>query len=279
MGEYSKCKICNEKVQLINEKYNLGKCTKCEFVFCLTTFTQEQFLIVYDELYNRENSHYQRHSKDEFEKILNKEPIKVGWNRSNLIKKNILNSKCKSVLEIGSGIGLVGSYIRSKESLIEYTGIELDKEAFEKSQLLQLNTIHGDFKEIEKIETLFDVIMMWEVIEHLQDLNSFLDLAYKKLNTNGKIILSTPNYNKIFNYPNRDKDQIFQDTPPVHLNFFTPESIKNVFEFHQFQDCIVKVKKLPYLQIDSFQFYINVIKAVFNRYFGTTLYFEATKKA
>ena len=53
-----------------------------------------------------------------------------------------------------------------------------------------------------KIDELFDVIMMWEVIEHLQDLNLFLELAYKKLTVNGKIILSTPNYNKIYNYPN-----------------------------------------------------------------------------
>lgn len=278
MGEFTKCKICSGEVQLINKKHNLGKCTQCKFIFCLTTFTQEQFIKVYDELYNRENSQYQRHSKDEFDKIINNEPIKVGWNRSRLIKKNILNSECKSVLEIGSGIGLVGAYIRSKDKNIKYLGMELDKEAFEKSQLLKLNTIHGDFKEIEKIDTLFDVVMMWEVIEHLQDLNSFLELAYKKLNVGGKIILSTPNYNKIYNYPKRKKDDIFQDTPPIHLNFFTPESIKNVFEFHQFKDCNVRVKKFPYLQITAFRFYINVVKAFFNGYYGTTLYFEATKK-
>ena len=277
MVQFNECKICKGEVKLINRKYNLGKCTKCKFIFCLTTFTQEEFIKVYDELYNRDSSQYQRHSKDEFDEIISDRPINVGWDRSRLIKKNILNSKCKSVLEIGSGIGLVGAYIRSKDSFIEYVGIELDKEAFEKSQLLKLNTIHGDFKEIDKIETLFDVIMMWEVIEHLQDLNSFLVLAYKKLNANGKIILSTPNYNKIYNYPKRDNDQIFQDEPPIHLNFFTPESIINVFEFYQFKECKVKVKRLPYLQINSFKFYINVLKAFFNRYFGTSLYFEATK--
>ena len=278
MGEYTKCKICGGEVQLINKKYHLGKCNACEFIFCLTTFTQEEFITVYDELYNRENSQYQRHSKDEFDRILDNKPIKVGWNRSRLIKKHLLNTKGLSVLEIGSGIGLVGAYIRSKEKTIRYTGVELDKEAFDKSRLLQLNTLHGDCKEIAKIDTLFDVIMMWEVLEHLQDLNSFLELAYKKLNVNGKIILSTPNYNKIYNYPKREKDQLFQDQPPIHLNFFTPESIKNVFEWHRFEECEVKVKKFPYLQVNNLQFYINIIKAFFNRYFGTTLYFVATKK-
>lgn len=278
MEEYNKCKICKGEIQLINQKYNLGKCQSCKFIFCLTQFSQNEFVRVYDELYNKENSPYQRHSKDEFEQIISAKKIKVGWNRSMLIKKNIFNSKGKSVLEIGSGIGLVGRYILSKDSTIVYTGIELDKDAFEKSKLLGLNTINGDFSEMENLNRSYDVIMMWEVIEHLQDLSTFLDLAFKKLNKDGKIILSTPNYNKIYNYPKREKDQIFQDHPPVHLNFFTPESISNVFEFHQFTDCKVKVKKLPYLQLDNFQFYWNVVKAYFNKYFGTSLYFEARKK-
>ncbi|HSC53547.1 MAG TPA: class I SAM-dependent methyltransferase [Phnomibacter sp.] len=278
MRSFTNCKICNGKVQLINEKYNLGKCADCGFIFSLTSFTQEEFVQVYDELYNRGGSQYKRHSKYEFEKLIKNEPVNVGWNRSRLIKDNILNSTCTSVLEIGSGVGLVGAYIRSKDQSIEYTGVELDKGAFEKSQLLQLNTIHGDFREIEKIDRQFDVIMLWEVIEHLQDLKAFMELAYKKLNVNGRIILSTPNYNKIYNYPKREKDQLFQNEPPVHLNFFTPENIKNVFEFHQFSDCHVKVKRMPYLQLKSFQFYINVVKAIFKQHHGTTLYVTATKK-
>ncbi|KAB1156559.1 class I SAM-dependent methyltransferase [Flavobacterium luteum] len=278
MKEYSCCKICEGEIKLINKKYNLVECVNCKLIFCKSIFSQHEFIDVYNELYNKENSHYERHSKDEFNKILNGHSIKVGFNRSRLIKKTVLNGKCKSVLEIGSGVGFIGTYIRNHNDAIKYTGVELDKEAFEKSKILNLNTINGDFSVIEKIESNFDVIMMWEVIEHLQDLKLFLELAYKKLNTNGKIILSTPNYNKIYNYPNREEDQIFQDLPPIHLNFFTPQNIKNIFEIHQFKNCIVNVKKLPYLQVSSFVFYINVLKSFFNKYQGTTIYFEATKK-
>ena len=278
MKEYSCCKICEGKIKLINKKHNLVECANCKLIFCKSIFSQQEFVTVYDELYNNENSHYERHSKDEFNKILNGRSIKVGFNRSRLIKKTVLNGKCKSVLEIGSGVGLIGTYIRNHNDAIKYTGVELDKEAFEKSKILNLNTINGDFSVIEKIESNFDVIMTWEVIEHLQDLKLFLELANKKLNVNGKIILSTPNYNKIYNYPNREEDQIFQDLPPIHLNFFTPQNIKNIFELHEFKNCIVKVKKLPYLQLSSFMFYINVIKSFFNKYQGTTIYFEATKK-
>ena len=278
MKEYSCCKICEGEIVLINKKYNLVECINCKLIFCKSIFSQQEFVTVYDDLYNKEHSHYKRHSKDEFNKILRGDILKVGYNRSKLIKKTVLNGKCNSVLEIGSGVGFIGTFIRNHDKNIKYTGIELDKEAFEKSRVLNLNTINGDFSVIEKIESNFDVIMMWEVIEHLQDLKLFLELANKKLNINGIIILSTPNYNKIYNYPNREEYQVFQDLPPVHLNFFTPQNIKNIFELHAFKNCIVTIKKLPYLQVSSFMFYINVLKTFFNKYQGTTIYFEAKKK-
>jgi 2-polyprenyl-3-methyl-5-hydroxy-6-metoxy-1,4-benzoquinol methylase len=277
MKKYTSCKICSGAVTVINQKYNLGQCKECNFIFCLNMYTQEEFITVYNELYNDENAIYQNHSITEFNNLLKGEKIKVGMNRSKLIKKNVFNSNCKSVLEIGSGIGLVASYIGQNDKTIQYTGIELDKDAFDKSQLLKLNTINGDFTEMDKLAGNFDVIMMWEVIEHLQDLKRFLELAYKKLNVGGKIILSTPNYNKIFNYPNREKDQLFQSLPPIHLNFFTLENIKNIFEQHQFKNCNSILKKWPYLELKQKSFYVNVVKSIFNKHQGTTIYFEASK--
>jgi 2-polyprenyl-3-methyl-5-hydroxy-6-metoxy-1,4-benzoquinol methylase len=278
MENFKKCKICGSEIKLLNEKYNLGQCLNCKFIFCLNYFTQDEFIKVYDNLYNIGNSHYQKHSKDEFGKLITNKAIKVGLYRARMIKKNIFKPEFKSVLEIGSGVGLVGAYIRAKSPNISYTGIELDKEAYGKSKLLKLNTIHGDFTEMSNLNKKFDVIMLWEVLEHLQDLNTFLELAYEKLSVNGRIILSTPNYNKIYNYPKRTKDQIFQDTPPVHLNFFTPENIKNIFELKKFKECDINVKKMPYLQLSDFNFYLNTVRALLGKYKGTSIYFSASKK-
>lgn len=156
-------------------------------------------------------------------------------------------------------------------------GIEIDKESYQKSQFLKLNTINDDFTAIDTIEASFDVIMLWEVIEHLQDLKLFLELAYKKLNKKGKIILSTPDYNKIFNYPKREEDAIFQDKPPIHLNFFTKENITAIFEISEFVKCKVTVKKFPYLEIKSKKFYFYFLKSIFHHYNGSTIYLEVTK--
>ncbi len=278
METFNSCKICNSDIKIVNEKFNLGECLNCGFIFCLNVFTQQEFIDVYDDLYNTQNNEYQRHSVIEFEKLVNKENIKVGIDRTKLIKNAILKTGCKSVLEIGSGVGLIGTYVTMHKKSIQYTGVELDKVAFEKSRKLGLNTINGDFSIMDTIEQNFDVIMMWEVIEHLQDLKLFLELAHKKLNPNGKIILSTPNYNKIYNYPNRKKDKIFQNEPPIHLNFFTPNSIKKVFELSGFANCTVKVKRFPYFEPKTLEFYRNMIKSTLGKHHGTTLYFFAIKQ-
>jgi 2-polyprenyl-3-methyl-5-hydroxy-6-metoxy-1,4-benzoquinol methylase len=233
--------------------------------------------MLYDELYNKTNAIYSNHSVVEYEMLLRNKRINVGFHRSRLLNRHVLNKKCESVLEIRSGIGLIGSYIRQKNPKIKYLGVEIDKESYGKSQFLKLNTINDDFTVMDKLKESFDVIMLWEVIEHLQDLQLFIELAHKKLNDNGKIILSTPNYNKIYNYPKREEETIFQDKPPVHLNFFTKENISAIFEINQFTNCKVKVKKFPYIEIKSKKFYVDFVKSCFSSYNGSTIYFEATK--
>ena len=277
MSVYKTCKVCNSSIEIINKKYNLGQCHKCKLIFCVTIFSQNDFVKVYDELYNKQNTHYKYHAVVEYKMLLENKEIKVGFHRAKLLKKYVFNKQCKSVLEIGSGVGLIGSYIRKQNADINYLGIEIDKESFDKSQNLKLNTVNDDFKAMEKIEESFDVIMLWEVLEHLQDLKLFIELAYKRLNKGGKIILSVPNYDKIYNYPNRPKDAIFQDLPPIHLNFFTKESCINVFEINQFKDCKATVKKFPYIDLKRIGFYSEFMKAIFNKYNGSTLYFVGSK--
>jgi len=274
----NKCKICDShNIKLINNKHNLGKCKNCGLIFCLKFYLQKELVELYDKLYNNKNAKYSSYAINEYNMLLENKKIKIGHHRTQILKKHVLNGKCNYLLEIGSGIGLMGAYIRNKSKEIKYLGIEIDKEAFEKSKSLNLNTINSDFKVMAEIKESFDVILLWEVIEHLQDLKKFIELAYIKLNRGGKIILSTPNYNKLYNYPNREKDNIYQDAPPIHLNFFTKENIRNVFEFNQFVKCEVKVKKYPYIQHKSLTFYKNVFKAMFNKYNGSTIFFIAQK--
>lgn len=67
-------------------------------------------------------------------------------------------------------------------------------------------------------EKRFDVITLFEVLEHLSDMKIFLKNAEKLLKNKGIIILSTPN-NKMCWRP-------ALDFPPHHLSRFTTESLE-----------------------------------------------------
>lgn len=276
MTAFKNCKICKSEITTINQKLNLARCVKCKLIFCTKIYAQSEFIKIYKDLYNNENAVYSNHSIVEYNNLL-KNKIKIGYNREQLIKKHVLNSNCKSVLEIGSGIGLIGSYLRNKNKNIDYLGIEIDEESYIKSQFLKLNTINADFTVMESITQTYDVIMLWEVIEHLQDLNLFIELVFKRLNKGGKVLLSTPNYDKIFNYKSRFTDEIYQDEPPIHLNFYTTESLVNIFEFNHFKTCKATVKKLPYIAFKNLNFYKDLYKLLMNKYNGSTIYFLASK--
>ena len=276
--QFSTCKICSgPELKTVNQRLNLVQCGTCEFIFAKKIYSEEEIVEKYRELYDENSGLYDRHLVTEFKEI-QEGTVKIGRNRSGMIDKYALANASNSILEIGSGIGLVGYYIKQSGHKGDYLGVELDTQAFEKSQQLGLNTVNADFSYMETLNRDFDVIMMWEVIEHLQDLKKFMKLAHDRLAPNGVLILSTPNYNKVKNYPDNPKELMFQNEPPIHLNFFTRRNITDLFKRFGFDPFVVRVKKRPYFKPKQRQFYKFLLKSLVGAYEGPTLYLVARKK-
>lgn len=269
---FKECKYCKGNIEGINEKFDLVKCKNCQLIFARYIFDQNEFEETYNKLYNSENPKYRNHSIIEYEN-LKKGIYKIGYNRKVLINKYV--SPNANILEVGSGNGLTGCYIRNKFPNSEFTGIELDKKISEKAQSFGLNILIGDFSIMSNMEEKYDVVLMWEVLEHIQDLKKCIELISNRLKPGGKFIFSVPNFNKRNNYKNR-KDSIYQDAPPIHLNFFTKESIKKIFNSEDFKIKSIKKKKLPYLSISSVK--KMFLKIVSFQYEGPTLFCIMEKK-
>ncbi len=276
-NEFYKCKSCNEDYFMVNEKFNLVECNACHFIFSKKQFSVEEFIETYDNLYNSiENPKYIKHSIVEYEG-LKANHFSIGYNRKRIIDK-IVNNDCQDILEIGSGVGLIGMYLK-KFKEVNYIGIEIDKKTHEKALSLGVNSINGDFSKMRNVEGKFDIIMLWEVLEHIQDINLFFQLAYEKLNPKGLLVFSVPNYNKRLNYPKEKRgDMIYQSPPPIHLNFFTEQSVSNVLNANGFSLKKIRTKKFPYFNPKSKIFYKMLYKAFLGNYEGATIYVVATKK-
>ncbi|HEX8017522.1 MAG TPA: class I SAM-dependent methyltransferase [Flavobacterium sp.] len=273
---YGVCKCCGAEIKDENQKFNLVKCNSCDLVFCRKIYTEKDFESVYNELYNATNPKYSKHSVEEFNN-LKKQIVNIGYNRKILLSKIIKKHKQK-FLEIGSGIGLVGVYLKSFKNII-YQGIEIDKATHEKALELEVNSINGDFSKMNENPEPVDIIMLWEVLEHIQDLKLFFELAKNKLAPKGKLVFSVPNYNKRLNYKIIERDdKIYQSGPPVHLNFFEEKSIKKVLDFNGFKTNEIKIKKIPYLDLRNKNFFNFLFKALIGKYHGSTIYVIAELK-
>ncbi|OOV18397.1 bifunctional 2-polyprenyl-6-hydroxyphenol methylase/3-demethylubiquinol 3-O-methyltransferase UbiG [Flavobacterium sp. LM4] len=272
INEFARCKVCNGEIDNVNSTFDLVKCQECKFIFSKKKFSTEDFILTYDRLYNaKENLIYKKHSIEEYHQ-LQKGIIRIGYNRKRIIK-SIITKHTQNVLEVGSGIGLIGMYLKRFNNL-SYYGLELDEKTHQRALSLGVNSVNGDFSKMETFNEKFDVIMMWEVLEHLQDLQLFFQLAKERLNTKGVFVFSVPNFAKIDNYRNA-KDKIYQSGPPVHLNFFTKESLKEVLNWYGFDYVMIKEKKFPYFNFKSLNFYKMFFNSLIGKYNGPTLYVTA----
>lgn len=101
--------------------------------------------------------------------------------------------KGKKVLDVGCGTGFF-SYLAAKKGAqvlgIDYSkkGIEIAKEKYQHRNL--------EFKKLDVIEIKekFDVVVSIGVIEHMDDPFQILKFLKNRLNSDGKIIITTPNW-------------------------------------------------------------------------------------
>ncbi len=108
----------------------------------------------------------------------------------------------------------------------------------------------------------FDAIAMWHVLEHVHDLQGYLNKFYDILKPNGKLIIAVPNYTS--------NDASFYDTTwaaydvPRHLYHFSPQSINALAKAKGFT-----VKAYKPMWFDSF--YVSMLSEQYKNGKGNLL--------
>jgi predicted SAM-dependent methyltransferase len=85
---------------------------------------------------------------------------------------------------------------------------------------------------------------MWEVIEHVWNLSDYLKNVHRALRPGGFFMFSTPNYQR-----QGYKDAVAQgrslgSVPPIHINFFTIDSLQTVLKAAGFESRRVTKRRL-----------------------------------
>jgi len=209
---------------LTQEDFEINECDNCKLLFT----TPRPSINKIAKYYKTEN--YLSHNE-------NKKGL-VPWIYNAVKKINIQNKfriafddAClktgkKQLLDYGCGIGDFLCYAQQKGCNVYGCDLSADARALASRKIgkeivkpIELTTLPDKY---------FDVITMWHVLEHIDDLETIVSLLYKLLSDNGRLVVAVPNYMSFDAQYYKDKWAAYD--VPRHLNHFHVESLKNVFK-------------------------------------------------
>jgi SAM-dependent methyltransferase len=155
-------------------------------------------------------------------------------------------------LEVGSG----NSFFLKElvERKVVATGLELNQSEVDEGERDKLKVLNQDFFSYQNQEGKFDVIALFQVLEHMWRVSDFFEKAKEMLNPNGKILFSVPNSNPyLFVF---DKYHTL-NLPPHHMGLWDICSIELVAKEFGFRviEC-----KTEILSISEFEYLISLKK-------------------
>jgi 2-polyprenyl-3-methyl-5-hydroxy-6-metoxy-1,4-benzoquinol methylase len=126
------------------------------------------------------------------------------------------------LLELGCAYGF---FLQEAARYFEVAGIELAAEAADHGRRAGLNILSGmaDAANLRRIGHV-DVIVLFDVIEHLPNPRETLALCHEYLNPGGIIVITTGDFGSMVAKLTGVKWRLM--TPPQHLWFFTQDSVR-----------------------------------------------------
>lgn len=209
--------------------YGISKCRKCRLIYANPCPSREALTSYYStSLSTRECNQLREADSNRNSRNFDSRLTAIETVLSE--RKN----KHTSILEIGCS---TGGFI---ERCIEYfgnsfdfsmSGVELDPRSTEIALSKGLNVKCANIEDIvtEGIKERYDLVVHFELIEHLTGPRSFIGNCYALLNDGGVMYFSTPNYEGLdnvaipYDFPQRlMAHAIF---PPFHLSGFNATSV------------------------------------------------------
>jgi len=238
-GEYLKCMVCGDRRPVKRLKPfegTLVKCEECGLIFRNPMPSDKTILDYYEKSYSD---------------IFDEEKIKSHRQEIflNFLKNAIrYKSRGRKLLDVGCGYGFFLNL--AKERGWEVYGVELSKDACQFAQRkLGLNIFCGGLKEASFPSDYFDVVTLWNVLDHMTDPQQQLPEIKRILKNDGLLFLRLPNFlfqekarrigdafdNLFFGHTN-----LSRKISVSHLYAFTPYSIVNLLENEEFTPFLIR---------------------------------------
>lgn len=213
-----------------DDVFEIFSCPKCDCLFIGNTKVSKKY---YEKYYNLG---YYESLSGEGSSIVNSLVNKLEqWSleqKQKIIKQNLSGNKKKiDILDIGCGDG---KFLESLDrNNFERFGLEINPEGIRSARKKGLKIYDTDLILADFKGQKFDVITLWQVVEHLEDPIVVLEKINRILKDEGIVIISTPN---IASFGARiGKQNWFHLDSPRHLILFSKKTVDFLFSKTRFE--------------------------------------------
>ena len=157
--------------------------------------------------------------------------------------KNIEN-----LLEIGCGKGY---FLEKVCNAYQVTGIELNNNAVQICRQKNLNVLACN---LDTLENKFDSIVLFEVLEHLDNPGKILEQIDFLLKRNGILIIAVPNPESYL----KEFDKVLLDMPPHHVTQWGVDTFSYISQKYNLE--LINIYNEP-LRYVHYKYYINMLES------------------
>lgn len=228
MAEDIHCCVCQNKdpqhflLKYQQEKYAVVVCEHCNFHF-IPPFYRKQ--IVYSQYKNAAVTQAIRDGNNWLKIQRHKLRFKFV---SKFVKKGKL-------FDLGAGWGHF--MLAAKELGYDIYGIEISEQPYKYCvEDLKLPVDHLDFFELDENKK-FDVITMWDVLEHIDRADVFLQKCHRLTADDGYLILQVPQIDSYFSKKQKDRWNMMGLD---HVNYFGIDTMRRILANNGYEMVAVK---------------------------------------
>ncbi|MBN3038402.1 MAG: methyltransferase domain-containing protein [Candidatus Omnitrophica bacterium] len=216
MESVQNCNCCgSDKFSLLltKDSFSIVKCKNCGLVFSESFPSQEELSSLYSKEFFTDQTRLQYYIADEGTNIIKAQ---------SKLKTVVGYKKDGRLLDVGCAFGTFLKLM--KENGWETWGSEISGYAADYSRKSTgSKIISGDFLNADFSQEHFDVVTMWDYIEHVKDPYSNLKKAEQLLKNGGFLFISTVDIGSLFAKILGKRWKLIK--PKLHLYYFDQKSI------------------------------------------------------
>ncbi len=204
-----------------NDLSKVVQCGQCGLQF-VNPMPNQEYL---DQLYQQDGEEHPYYRNYLLERTDRRSSYSKQYHRRLKLIENYAKGKGK-LLDIGCGGGF---FLKTAEERgWEPHGIDIVPGfiQFARNELQLKNTHCRSLEDLEYDKHFFDVIVLWDLIEHLPRPANFLETINRLLRPDGLLVIWTPNANNAAWL----KENWFGYKPLQHLYFFSPRTLSQILQ-------------------------------------------------